>query len=129
MSLLLGIETFQKFAVVVGGGGGGGWWWWRWVVWSKGILEFRFGTNLGLRLEAWTKLNNTCKSLVCCWVEGAWCLFLPPVSTLLMVSQQKLIGTIHQAQILYINIYGGGSIISSRFQLATSSSELLENGQ
>ena len=30
---------------------GGGWW-------SKGILEFRFGPNLGLRLEAWTKLNN-----------------------------------------------------------------------
>ena len=52
MSLLLGIETFQKFAVVVVGGGGGGWWW------SKGILEFRFGPNLGLRLEAWTKLNN-----------------------------------------------------------------------
>ena len=26
--------------------------------WSKGILEFRFGTNLGLRLEARTKLNN-----------------------------------------------------------------------
>ena len=51
MSLLLGLEPFQKFAVV--GGGGGGWWWW-----SKGILEFRFGPNLGLRLEAWTKLNN-----------------------------------------------------------------------
>ena len=48
MSLLLGIETFQKF-----GGGGGGWWWW-----SKGILEFRFGPNLGLGLEAWIKLNN-----------------------------------------------------------------------
>ena len=31
----------------------GGWWW------SKGILEFRFGPSLGLRLEAWTKLNNT----------------------------------------------------------------------
>ena len=46
MSLLLGIETFQKFAVLVVGG------------WSKGILEFRFGPNLGLRLEAWTKLNN-----------------------------------------------------------------------
>ena len=29
---------------------GGGWW-------SKGILEFRFGPNLGLRLEAGTKLN------------------------------------------------------------------------
>ena len=29
-----------------------GWWW------SKGILEFRFGPNLGLGLEAWTKLNN-----------------------------------------------------------------------
>ena len=40
MSLLLDIETFQKFAVV--GGGGGGWW-------SKGILEFHFGPNLGLR--------------------------------------------------------------------------------
>ena len=26
--------------------------------WSKGILEFRFGPNLGLGLEAWTKLNN-----------------------------------------------------------------------
>ena len=30
----------------------GGWWW------SKGILEFHFGPNLRLRLEAWTKLNN-----------------------------------------------------------------------
>ena len=47
MSLLLGPEPFQKFGV------GGRWWWW-----SKGILEFRFGPNLGLRLEAWTKLNN-----------------------------------------------------------------------
>ena len=26
--------------------------------WSKGILELHFGPNLGLRLEAWTKLNN-----------------------------------------------------------------------
>ena len=56
MSLLLGLEPLQKFAVVVGGGGGG--WWW-----SKGILEFRFGPNLGLRLEAWTKLNNIFKSI------------------------------------------------------------------
>ena len=47
MSLLLGLEPLTKFAVVGGGGGGGGWW-------SKGILEFRFGPNLGLRLEAWT---------------------------------------------------------------------------
>ena len=38
MSILLGLEPFQKLAVVVGGGG-----WW-----SKGILEFRFGPNLGL---------------------------------------------------------------------------------
>ena len=53
MSLLLGLELFQKFAVVGGGGGGGGWWWW-----SKGISKFLFGPNLGLRLEAWTKLNN-----------------------------------------------------------------------
>ena len=37
MSLLIGQEPFQKFAV----GGGGGW--------SNGILEFRFGLNLGLR--------------------------------------------------------------------------------
>ena len=41
MSILLGLEPFQKLAV----GGGwvvvGGWW-------SKGILEFRFGPNLGL---------------------------------------------------------------------------------
>ena len=42
-------EPFQKFAVV--GGDGGGWW-------SEGILEFRFGPGLGLRLEAGTKLNN-----------------------------------------------------------------------
>ena len=48
MSLLLGPEPFQKFGV--GGGWVGGW--------SKGILEFRFGPNLGLRLEAGTKLNN-----------------------------------------------------------------------
>ena len=39
MSLLIGPEPFQKFGV-----GGGGW--------SKGILEFRFGRKLGLRLEA-----------------------------------------------------------------------------
>ena len=53
MSLPLGLEPTQKFAVVGGGGGGGGW--------SKGILEFRFGRNLGLRLQAGTKLNNTFK--------------------------------------------------------------------
>ena len=47
MSLLLGPEPFQKFGVV------GGWWW------SKGILEFRFGPNLGLKLEAGTKLNTS----------------------------------------------------------------------
>ena len=46
MSLLLGPEPFQKFGV------GGGWWW------SKGILEFRFDPNLGLRLEAWTELST-----------------------------------------------------------------------
>ena len=47
MSLLLGLEPFQKSAV----GGGAGWW-------SKRILEFRFGPNLELRLEPGTKLNN-----------------------------------------------------------------------
>ena len=26
---------------------------------SKGILEFRFGQNLGLRLEAWPELNKS----------------------------------------------------------------------
>ena len=31
----------------------GGWWWWL-----KGILEFCFDPNPGLRLEAGTKLNN-----------------------------------------------------------------------
>ena len=50
MSLVLGPEPFQKFGV------GGGWWWVG--GWSKGILEFRFSPNLGLRLGAWTKLNN-----------------------------------------------------------------------
>ena len=50
MSLLGGPELFQKFGV------GGGWW-------SKDILEFRFGLNLGLRLEAWTKLNNIFKNI------------------------------------------------------------------
>ena len=52
--LLLGPEPFQKFGVGggwIGGGWVGGWW-------SKGILELRFGPNLGLRLEAGTKLNN-----------------------------------------------------------------------
>ena len=52
MSLLQGMERFLKFAV----GGGGEWWWVG--GWSKGILEFRFGPNLGLIPEAWTKLNN-----------------------------------------------------------------------
>ena len=50
MSLLGGPELFQKFGVGGGWVGGGGW--------SKGILGFRFGPNLGLRLEAWTKLNK-----------------------------------------------------------------------
>ena len=44
MCLLLSLEPFQKFAV------GGGW--------SKDILEFRFGPNLGLRLKAETKLKK-----------------------------------------------------------------------
>ena len=39
ISLLLGLEPFQKFAVVVGVGG----WWW-----SKDILDFCFCQNLGL---------------------------------------------------------------------------------
>ena len=30
----------------------------KWIIGLKGILEFRFGKNLGLRLEAKTKLNN-----------------------------------------------------------------------
>ena len=47
MSVLQGLEPSKKFGVVVGG------WWW-----SKGILEFRFDPNLGLRLEAGTKLNE-----------------------------------------------------------------------
>ena len=34
----------------------GGWW-------SKGILEFRFGQNLGLRLEVGTKMNKKQKEL------------------------------------------------------------------
>ena len=36
--------------------------WWVGGWWSKGILEFCFGPNLGLRLEAWTKLNNKAES-------------------------------------------------------------------
>ena len=48
MSILLGLEPSQKFGV---GGDGGGWW-------SKSILEFRCGPNLGLGLEAGTKLNK-----------------------------------------------------------------------
>ena len=47
MSVLQGLEPSQKFGVVVVG-------WWG----SKGILEFRSGPNLGLGLEAWTKLYN-----------------------------------------------------------------------
>ena len=47
MSVLLGLEPSQKFGI-------GGWW-------SKDNLEFHFGPNLGLELEAWTKLNNTLK--------------------------------------------------------------------
>ena len=68
MNLLLGIETFQKFAVVVVGGVGGGWW-------SKGILEFRFGPNLGLRLEAWTKLNKNIKPNLCVCVFVCVCVY------------------------------------------------------
>ena len=47
MSVLLGLEPFKKFGVGVSGG------------WSKDILEFRFGPNLGLRLETGIKLNNS----------------------------------------------------------------------
>ena len=53
MSALLGLELSQKFAVGGWWGVDGLWWWW-----SKSILEFCFGPNLGLRLEAGTKLNN-----------------------------------------------------------------------
>ena len=50
MSLLLGLYiTLSKVLC--------GWW-------SKGNLEFRFGPNLGLRLEAGTKLNNATKLLM-----------------------------------------------------------------
>ena len=45
MSLLLGLEPFQKLSVCDG--------------WSKGILEFCSGPDLGLRLEVGTNLNNT----------------------------------------------------------------------
>ena len=38
MSILLGLEPFQKLGV------GGGWW-------SKGILGFRFGPNLRFETE------------------------------------------------------------------------------
>ena len=48
MSLLLGLEPLQKFAVVVVGG-------------QKAFLEYRFGPNLGFRLHAWTKLNDFCQ--------------------------------------------------------------------
>ena len=59
MSLLLDPEPFPKFGV----GGGGRW--------SKGILEFRFGPSLGLRLEARTKLNNFADiEFVWWWVVG-----------------------------------------------------------
>ena len=37
-------------------------WWW----WSKGILEFPFGPNLGIRLEACTKLNNNSENWNIC---------------------------------------------------------------
>ena len=48
------------FSILLGGGWG-----------AKGILEFRFGPSLGLRLEPRTKLNNlhhTC--LLPRWVSG-----------------------------------------------------------
>ena len=51
MSLLLGLEPFQK---ILGGFG----WMVVVVVVVKGILEFHFASNLVLRLEAGTKLNN-----------------------------------------------------------------------
>ena len=47
MSLLLGLEPYQKMGLVDG-----------WLVVGV-ILGFCFGPNLGLRLEAGTKLNNT----------------------------------------------------------------------
>ena len=50
MSLLLGLEPFQKFGV---GGGGGG---------QKAFQSSTFGSNLGLRLEAGTKLNITSRA-------------------------------------------------------------------
>ena len=51
MSLLLGLEPFQKFGL-----GGGGWW----------SIEIRFGPNRGLIFEAWTKLNNLGEDSSCC---------------------------------------------------------------
>ena len=45
MSLLQDLKPFQKLGVDGGG--------------SKGILEFRFVPNLGLRVEAGTKLNKS----------------------------------------------------------------------
>ena len=51
MSLLRGIVVpFQKFGVEVEVP--------EIIWWSNGILEFCFGPYLGLRLEAWTKLNK-----------------------------------------------------------------------
>ena len=50
MSILLGLEPFQKLAV-------GGWW----VVGGGGQKTFESSAlvqTLDLRLEAWTKLNN-----------------------------------------------------------------------
>ena len=44
MRLLLGLSTLSKV--------GCGWWW------LKGSLEFRFGPNVGLTLEAETNLKN-----------------------------------------------------------------------
>ena len=57
LSLLLGLEPFQKFAV------GEGWW-------SKGILEFRFGPNLGSKMNKIIKRNTSLNGTLLC--------FLPP---------------------------------------------------
>ena len=49
MSPHLGLQHCQMLGGVVGCSGGQK---------SKGVLEFPFDSNLGLRLEAGTKLNN-----------------------------------------------------------------------
>ena len=96
MNLLLGLEPFQKLGVV------GGWWW------SKGILEFHFGPNLELRLEAGTKLNYKSETPTVDFPEHCWNssqLTIPSMAyKILRLPQENVLITSLKKQVKFVSI-------------------------